>query len=56
MNELEFFINDKLAEITKRLPELVHENPASFSCGFNAGYKAALLDLSRIMENKKHDQ
>lgn len=49
------FIQDwtakKLKEIAEKLPTLVHTEPASFSCGYNAGYKQALLDLENIIED-----
>lgn len=41
----------KLREIADKLPTLVHTEPASFSCGYNVGYKQAILDLERIIEN-----
>lgn len=44
------WINDKFEEIASKLPTLEHTEPASFSCGFNVGYKQALLDLERYME------
>lgn len=46
---LEEWINRKLAEIAERLPELVHSDPASFACGFNAGYKQCLLEMDRVL-------
>jgi hypothetical protein len=45
------WIEAKLAEIALKLPTLVHTEPASFSCGFNVGYKQALLDLEHIIED-----
>ena len=50
MIEVQQFINQKLAEVAERLPSLVHTEPASFSCGFNTGYKQALLDLDKRLE------
>lgn len=44
------WLNDNLSEIARKLPTLVHTEPASFSCGFNTGYKQALLDLDRLLE------
>ena len=49
---LDEWITYKLAEISLKLPNLVHENPASFACGFNTGYKQAMLDLDRIVQQK----
>lgn len=50
---LEQWINDKLADIGTRLPSLVHEDAASFACGYNAGYKRCLLDLVAKLEKKE---
>ena len=47
---LQDWLNDNLSEIAKKLPTLVHTEPASFSCGFNTGYKQAMLDLDRLLE------
>jgi hypothetical protein len=44
------WIDEKLSEIAQKLPTLVHEEPASFACGYNAGFKSALLELDRILE------
>jgi hypothetical protein len=44
------WIDSKLADIATKLPTLVHTEPASFACGFNTGYKQALLDLDRLIE------
>jgi hypothetical protein len=44
------WIVEKLGEISTKLPTLVHAEPASFSCGYNTGYKHALLDLERTLE------
>ena len=44
------WINGKYKEISSKLPTLVHDDPASFSCGFNVGYKQALLDLDCLIE------
>ena len=49
---LQGWIDDKIAEIAIKLPTLVHTKPASFSCGFNTGYKQAMLDLDRFLEDK----
>lgn len=45
------WICSKYAEIADKLPSLVHSEPASFSCGFNTGYKQALLDLENKIES-----
>lgn len=49
---LQDWLNDNLSEIAKKLPTLVHTEPASFSCGFNTGYKQAMLDLDRFLEDE----
>jgi len=45
------WIDSKLAEITNQLPTLVHQDPASFACGYNTGYKNALLDLEKHLDH-----
>lgn len=49
MNKLEYFIDEKLKDISFKLQDTVHHDPASFSCGYNVGYKQCLLDLIRDM-------
>ena len=48
-------INDwldfELKKISEKLPTLIHSDPASFACGFNTGYKNALLALESIIED-----
>lgn len=46
------WIDDKLKSVAEKLPSLVHTEPASFACGFNIGYKQALLDLSLFLGHK----
>jgi len=48
---LQEWIDSKFALIAENLPTLVHAEPASFSCGFNTGYKQAMLDLDRFLED-----
>ena len=48
--ELQEWIDFKLGRIALRLPRLVKEQPDSFSCGHNMGYKQAMLDLSMELE------
>lgn len=43
------WIGDKLKEVAKKLPSLVHTEPSSFACGYNMGYKQALLDLDNFL-------
>lgn len=47
------WIDGKLAEIANKLPSLVHQDAASFACGYNTGYKQALLDLERLMNDQE---
>ena len=49
---LQEWIDNKFAVIAEKLPTLVHTEPASFSCGFNAGYKQALLELDRFLQDE----
>jgi hypothetical protein len=44
------WIDKKFKDIASKLPTLVHTEPASFACGFNVGYKQALLDLDQLLE------
>jgi len=44
------WIDVKLKEVAERLPQAAHDDPASFACGYNTGYKQALLDLERWLE------
>lgn len=44
------WIDQQLSNIASRLPNLVATNPASFQCGRDVGYKQALLDLEKIIE------
>lgn len=56
LQELERFIDLKLTEISKRLPEAVHNDPASFACGYNMGYKSALLDMEAELLGGRVDE
>jgi len=47
------WINDKFKDIAGKLPTLVHTEPASFASGFNVGYKQALLDLDKFLDEIK---
>ena len=49
---LQDWIDAKIADVATKLPTLVHTESASFSCGFNTGYKQAMLDLDRFLEDK----
>jgi hypothetical protein len=49
---LQEWIDKKIADVATKLPTLVHTEPASFSCGFNTGYKQAMLDLDRFLEDE----
>jgi hypothetical protein len=45
------WIDDKLAVIASNLPTLIHQDAASFASGYNTGYKSALLDLEKKLDN-----
>jgi len=53
--QIDEWIYDKLAEIEERLPELTHADPASFSCGHNAGYKKCVLDIVKLLNEQNTD-
>lgn len=44
------WIDTKLADIANELPRLVYNAPHSFACGYNTGYKTALLDLENMLD------
>ncbi len=46
------WINSRLSYIAKLLPQLTHDEPASFACGYNAGYKNALLDIQGFLKDE----
>jgi hypothetical protein len=46
------FIDNKIKEISKKLPSLVDKSPGSFACGHEMGYKNALLDMERLMTDE----
>lgn len=50
LDEVQDWIDFKLSKIALSLPRLVKEQPDSFSCGHNMGYKQAMLDLSQMLE------
>lgn len=52
---LQGFINMQLTMIARSLPETVKQ-PASFACGWDTGYKKALLDIQRFLENNKEEE
>lgn len=45
------FINQKLIEIAHVMPDMVRDEPSSFGLGNIYGYKQALLDLDRLLED-----
>lgn len=53
---LQEWIDNKLAEIGKKLPELITKNPSGFACGFSTGYKGALLDLDRFLTKEENPE
>ncbi len=56
MDKIQQWIDLKLEEISKKLPNQVHENPASFACGYNVGYKQAALDLQNFIVHEVRDE
>ena len=53
---IELWIDEKLTEIGDKIKEITHDNPASFSCGYNVGYRQAILDLQNfIIKGIKHE-
>jgi hypothetical protein len=50
-HDLQQYINIKLAAIAQSLPITV-DKPASFACGYDTGYKQAMLDLERFLEDE----
>lgn len=52
---LQEWIDHQLAIIAEKLPQAVHQDPASFACGYNSGYKAAMLDLERFLYKQDTD-
>lgn len=51
MGVINEYINGKFKDVASKLPTLVHTEPASFSCGFNTGYKQAMIDLEHFLED-----
>lgn len=49
---LDDWVKAKLKEVAERLPQAAHDDPASFACGYNTGYKQALLDLERWLDGE----
>lgn len=47
------WLKDRITEIATRLPTSVHKDPASFACGYNVGFKAALLQLDALIEESE---
>lgn len=51
MELLKNWINVKFAEVSVKLPTISHTEPASLCCGYNTGYKSAILDLQEFLLN-----
>ncbi len=49
---LQEWIDSKFKMIADKLPTLVHQDPASFACGYNVGYKQCLLELDRFLQDE----
>ncbi len=45
------WIDGKIADIANKLPTLVHQDAASFACGYHTGYRTALFDLERKLDS-----
>lgn len=50
MEAIKKWIDDKLLETENRLPSVKHNDPVTFSIGYNYGYKLALLDLKKFIK------
>ena len=48
-NDLSDFIREKMQEVNLKMPQLTHDDPHSFACGYNSGYKSCLLSIARRM-------
>jgi hypothetical protein len=48
---IEHFLNEKFLIISKKLPQLIEMDCASFSTGHAMGYKQALLDLDCLLKD-----
>lgn len=48
------WIDDKIKQIAEKLPNTAHTEPSSFACGYNVGYKQALLDMQKILDHDKY--
>jgi hypothetical protein len=47
MDDVNDWVDQKLMDVAQKLPSQAHDDPASFACGYNTGYKQALLDIKR---------
>ena len=50
------WVDEKLRRIAEMPEILSHTDASSFNCGFNAGYKQAVLDLDRLLESPNKDE
>ena len=55
MINLQQYIDEKLSTIAISLPITV-KNPDGFRCGFDTGYKQAMLDLERFLYKDEDEQ
>lgn len=55
MIDLQQYIDEKLIVIANSLPKTV-VNPDSFACGYDTGYKQAMLDLERFLHKDEGDE
>lgn len=47
---LKEWLDEKFYDIASKIPTPAHRDPASFACGYNVGYKQALLDMQKQLE------
>ena len=50
-DKIDWFIEEKMREISERSQTMTHTEPASFTCGYNAGYKKCIQDLVRFLND-----
>jgi hypothetical protein len=55
LDKVKSWVDEQLKIIGSKLPTLVHENPASFACGYNMGFKQCLLELDRLIDSGSED-
>lgn len=48
-NDLSDFVRERMQEANSKMPQLTHDDPHSFACGYNLGYKSCLLAIAKEM-------